>query len=406
MNPIVTEPIKVMIAAGTRSEAIKLAPVLRKLRERPSDFVTTIVTTGEHQGLLHQVFSLFSIHPDIDLNLFDSTHDLPSLAGQILENVSVALCNIRPDILLIQGDSTSVLASSMAAFYQQIPVAHIEAGLRSRNKYSPYPEEMNRHLITAIADVHLAPTPSAKEALLREGVDSEKIVVCGNTVIDALLHVSSLPFFSKGTVLEHLDLSSNRLILITSHRRESSGADLQNICEAVKEITSRHKDVVTIYPVYPDPMAKITIEKVLGDVDGVYLTRPLDYLTFINVMKKACMVLTDSDTLQEEVSSLKKPLLLMKNVTERPEVLEAGFARCVGTDRVHIVREVSNLLANTSFYEKMVDASNPFGDGLASDRIVSVLRRWANGNRPLLAPCVEFEPFDIDANCLLSESVG
>lgn len=395
-----TEPIKVMIVAGTKPEAIKLAPVIQKLHQRPDNFKTTIVTTGEHRQLLEEALSLFSIRPDIDLNLFDSKGDMRTVAAQVLENVSVTLGDVRPDIVLIQGDSTSVLASSLASFYQQIPVAHIEAGLRSRNKYNPFPEEINRHLTTVIADIHFAPTPFAKEVLLSEGIDAERIVVTGNTVIDALLHVSSLPFFTKGTVLEQIDLNKHRLVLVTSHRRESWGLDLQNICEAIKEITQKHEDVVVVYPVFPNPMIKITVEKVLGGIERVHLTKPLDYLTFINVMKRSCMVLTDSGGLQEEAPSLKKPLLLMRDVTERPEAFEAGLAKFVGTEKPNIIRAASELLDDKSAYHAMTNTMNPFGDGQASDRIVSVLYRWAKGKKPLLVPCVEFEPLTPEESLL------
>ncbi len=390
-----------MVVAGTRPEAIKIAPVIDRLKRQSDDFETIILATAQHRELLDQAFALFHINPDIDLDVMSTQQGLPSLTSRVLENISVTLSKVKPDIVLVQGDTTTVFASALAAFYQQIPVAHIEAGLRSYNKYSPFPEEINRHITSVISDIHFAPTPGAKEALLNEGIASDKIVITGNTVVDALMHVSSLPFFSKNTVLENIDLNKRRLILVTSHRRESWGLDLQNICEAIKEIIKKHSDVVVVYPVHPNPIVKITAEKILGGLDRVHLVRPLDYMTFINVMKRAYLILTDSGGLQEEAPTLKKPLLLMRNVTERPEAFEAGLAKIIGTDRRNIVQEVGNLLNDDDLYQKMISLSNPYGDGKAADRIVTALFRWANGIKPLLTPYVEFEPqaVELDQVC-------
>ncbi len=390
-----------MVVAGTRPEAIKIAPVIDRLKRQSDDFETIILATAQHRELLDQAFALFHINPDIDLDVMSTQQGLPSLTSRVLENISVTLSKVKPDIVLVQGDTTTVFASALAAFYQQIPVAHIEAGLRSYNKYSPFPEEINRHITSVISDIHFAPTPGAKEALLNEGIASDKIVITGNTVVDALMHVSSLPFFSKNTVLENIDLNKRRLILVTSHRRESWGLDLQNICEAIKEIIKKHSDVVVVYPVHPNPIVKITAEKILGGLDCVHLVRPLDYMTFINVMKRAYLILTDSGGLQEEAPTLKKPLLLMRNVTERPEAFEAGLAKIIGTDRRNIVQEVGNLLNDDGLYQKMISLSNPYGDGKAADRIVTALFRWANGIKPLLTPYVEFEPqaVELDQVC-------
>ena len=247
--------------------------------------------------------------------------------------MSETLSAVKPDIVLVQGDTTTVFASTLAAFYQHIPVAHIEAGLRSYNKYSPFPEEINRRLTTVMADIHFAPTPLAKEALLNEGVAADKIVITGNTVVDALMHVSQLPFFFHNSVLGNVDLNKHRLVLVTSHRRESWGLELQNICEAIKELVQKHPDIVVVYPVHPNPIVKNTAEQILGGLDRIHLVKPLDYMTFVNVMKKAYIILTDSGGLQEEAPTLKKPLLLLRNVTERPEAFEAGLAKAVGTDR-------------------------------------------------------------------------
>lgn len=386
------ERIKVMVVAGTRPEAIKVAPVIERLKRQPDDFETIIVVTAQHRELLDQALALFHISPDIDLNVMNARQGLPALTSRVLESMSEALSMVKPDIVLVQGDTTTVFATALAAFYQHIPVAHIEAGLRSYNKYSPFPEEINRRLTTVMADIHFAPTPLAKEALLNEGIAADKIVLTGNTVVDALTHISQLPFFFHNSVLGNVDLDKHRLVLVTSHRRESWGLELQNICEAIKELVRKHPDIVVVYPVHPNPVVKNTAEQILGGLERIHLIEPLDYMTFVNVMKKAYMILTDSGGLQEEAPTLRKPLLLLRSVTERPEAFEAGLAKAVGTDRANIVQEVDNLLNDNDLYRTMTDCYNPYGDGRAADRIVTALFRWANGKKPLLSPFVEFEP--------------
>ena len=400
MNRNSKERIKVLVVVGTRPEAIKVAPVIERLKRQPDGFETIIAATGQHRELLDQALSLFHISPDIDLNLMDSCQGLPALTSRVLESMSRTLSTVGPDIVIVQGDTTTVFASSLAAFYQHIPVAHIEAGLRSYNKYSPFPEEINRRLTTVMTDIHFAPTPLAKEALLKEGVAADKIVITGNTVVDALMHVSALPFFFHNSVLQDVDLNNHRLVLVTSHRRESWGLELQNICEALKELVQKHPDIVVVYPVHPNPIVKNTAEQILKGLDRIYLVKPLDYMTFVNVMKKAYIILTDSGGLQEEAPTLKKPLLLLRDVTERPEAFEAGLAKAVGTDRKRIVQEVDNLLSDTNLYRQMTDRTNPYGDGKAADRIVTALFRWANGKQPLLTPFVEFEPQAVEVDLL------
>jgi UDP-N-acetylglucosamine 2-epimerase (non-hydrolysing) len=392
--------IRVMVVVGTRPEVIKVAPVIERLKRQPDDFETIIVATAQHRELLDQALSLFHIRPDIDLDLMNSGQGLPMMTSRILERMSETLSTIKPDIVLVQGDTTTVFAGTLAAFYQHIPVAHIEAGLRSYNKYSPFPEEINRRLTTVMTDIHFAPTPLAKEALLNEGVAADGIVITGNTVVDALMHVSQLPFFFHNSVLGNVDLNKHRLVLVTSHRRESWGLELQNICEAIKELAQKHPDIVVVYPVHPNPVVKIIANKILGGLDRIHLVGPLDYLTFINVMKKAYIILTDSGGLQEEAPTLKKPLLLLRDVTERPEAFEAGLAKAIGTDRGRIVHEVDNLLNDENLYRTMTDSYNPYGDGRAADRIVTALFRWANGKKPLLSPFVEFEPRAIEVDLL------
>ncbi len=381
---------KVMVVAGTRPEVIKIAPVIKKLQKQPDKFKTVVVATAQHRELLDQALSLFNIKPDIDLNLMNPQQGLPELTGRVLESMSVTLSEVNPDIVLVQGDTTTVFASVLAAFYQKIPVAHIEAGLRSYNNYSPFPEEMNRRLTTAMTDIHFAPTLSAKKALLREGIAVDKIVVTGNTVVDALMHISQLPFTFNDALLGNLDFDKHRLVLVTSHRRESWGAELENICKAIKTLVEKHPDIIIVYPVHPNPIVKNTAKKILGGINRIYLVDPLDYITFVNLMKNCYMILTDSGGLQEEAPTLKKPLLLLRDVTERPEAFDAGLAKIVGTDQRKIILESDNLLNDTQLYQKMVNSRNPYGDGRAADRIVKALIRWAKGENQLLTPFEEF----------------
>jgi UDP-N-acetylglucosamine 2-epimerase (non-hydrolysing) len=382
--------IKVMVVAGTRPEAIKVAPVIHCLLRHPDKFRTIVVATAQHRELLDQALSLFRISPDIDLNLMSHGQDLPSLTGRVLQTMSTTLSKVKPDIVLVQGDTTTVFAGALAAFYQKIPVAHIEAGLRSHDKYNPFPEEINRRLTSVMTDIHFAPTLSAKQSLLKEGVASDKIIVTGNTVVDALMHISQLPFSFEETVFEDMNFDNRRLILVTSHRRESWGPDLQNICEAIKELVQRHPDTFVVYPVHPNPVVKDTAERILSGIDRIHLVAPLDYLTFINLMKKSYMILTDSGGLQEEAPTLKKPLLLLRNVSERPEAFNAGLAKIVGTTRERIVEESEKLLNDPGLYQEMTDNFNPYGDGRASERIVNALSRWAEGEELLMSPDEEF----------------
>ena len=381
---------KVMVVVGTRPEAIKISPVINSLKKQPEKFETIVVATAQHREILDQALSLFRIKPDIDLNLMNSRQGLHALTSRVLESMEATISEIKPNIILVQGDTTTVFASTLAAFYQKIPVAHVEAGLRSHDIYSPFPEEVNRRLTTVMAEIHFAPTPLAKKALLNEGIPADRIIVTGNTVVDALLHISRIPFSFSQSGLKDLELDNNRIILVTSHRRESWGVELQNICEAIKDLVQKYPDIAVVYPVHPNPAVKETAEKILAGLDRIYLTRPLDYLTFVNLMKISYLILTDSGGLQEEAPTLKKPLLLLRNVTERPEAFQAGLAKVIGTDRSRIVREAEILLNNTSEYEAMVTDNNPYGDGLAAERIVKTLARWSAGQKPLLEPSGEF----------------
>ena len=380
-----------MVVVGTRPEAIKVAPVIAALRSAPDRFELLVVATAQHRELLDQALSVFQIKPDIDLNLMHPGQGLSELTGRVLDGLTRTLRNARPDIVLVQGDTTTVLAGALAAYYEQIPVAHIEAGLRTHNRYSPFPEEMNRRLTTALADIHFAPTQEARSALLKEGIDAGSIVVTGNTVVDALIQVSQLPSPLMNTDLGRVDFARHRLLLVTTHRRESWGVELEHICSAIKELAARHEDIVVVFPVHPNPQVKSTVAKVLAGVERVYLIEPLDYLSFVHLMKQSYLILTDSGGLQEEAPTLKKPLLLLREVTERPDGFMAGVARIVGTDGARIVHETENLLNDRVFYERMTCGANPYGDGRAAERIAAALWSWAKGDKPLVLPLGEFE---------------
>jgi UDP-N-acetylglucosamine 2-epimerase (non-hydrolysing) len=381
-----------MIVLGTRPEAIKLAPVIHRLRRHGDDFQTVVVVTAQHRHLMDQALGLFNIVPDVDLNLMLERQELPLLTGRVLESMSAVLNRARPDLVLIQGDTTTVFAAALAAFYHHIPVGHIEAGLRSHNNYNPFPEEMNRRMTTLMAAVHFAPTPFAKQMLIGEGVPEEQIVVTGNTGVDTLMHTLKLSRPLVHSPLEDVDMAGKRMVLVTSHRRESWGVELQNICEAVKALVERNPDVVVVYPVHPNPIVKETATAILQDTERVYLLDPLDYAKFVHLMRRAYMILTDSGGLQEEAPSLKKPLLLMRDTTERPEAFTAGLAKIVGTERDGILREADRLLNDPDLYAAMTNSGNPYGDGSAAARVVTALVRWKNGRKPFISPFEEFDP--------------
>lgn len=381
-----------MVVVGTRPEAIKMSPVIHELKRHPEKFKTIIVATAQHREMLDQAFSLFNIKPDVDLNLMNSHQTLHSLTRCVLEGMETTLNEQKPDIILVQGDTTTVFATALAAFYQKIPVAHVEAGLRSHNIYSPFPEEVSRRLTTVMTNIHFAPTPGAKQELLNEGVAADKIVVTGNTVVDVLAHISRQNFNFDHTSLKNIDFARHRLILVTSHRRESWGIELQNICEAIKEIVKLYSDVIVVYPVHPNPAVRDTVNKILPGHDRIHLVEPLDYITFVNLMKKSYLLLTDSGGLQEEAPTMKKPLLLLRETTERPEAFEAGLCKIIGTSRARIVEETGILLNNKEAYQAMIKADNPYGDGHAAERIVQALINLAAGKSIFLEPAQEFHP--------------
>jgi UDP-N-acetylglucosamine 2-epimerase (non-hydrolysing) len=385
------DKLKILVILGTRPEVIKLAPVIHALKAYPDPFETLIVATAQHRELLDQALGIFRIQPDFDLNLMNEGQGLSDLTGRVLSSITRTLSSIKPDMVMVQGDTTTVFAGSLASFYMKIPVAHIEAGLRTHNIYSPFPEEMNRRLTSAMTDLHFAPTLSAKQTLLKEGVSESSIVVTGNTVVDALQYVCKLPPPQDLQALKDLDLEKHRLLLVTSHRRESWGMELENICMAIKEIVQNHSDVMVVYPVHPNPIVKNTAMQILGGTERIHLMDPLDYVTFIHLMKKSYLILTDSGGLQEEAPTFMKPLLLLREVTERPEAFDAGFAKIVGTNVRNIVKETEILLRNRTIYEKMISVTNPYGDGNAGKRIAKALCNWKNKESLLLSADEEFK---------------
>lgn len=373
--------IKVLSIFGTRPEAIKMAPVVKAL-EADGAFDARVCVTAQHRQMLDQVLDLFEIKPDFDLNLMKSGQDLTDITSNVLLGMRNVYKTWLPDIILVHGDTTTTLAASLSAYYARIRVAHVEAGLRTHNKYSPWPEEMNRRLTGSLTDIHFAPTAKAENNLLAEGVRISDIHVTGNTVIDALLRVvdrisntSSLTSFFDDQ-FSYLD-SSKRLILVTGHRRENFGAGFENICQALAQIAKRG-DVEIVYPVHLNPHVQEPVRRILANVPAVHLIEPLDYLPFVYLMNRSAFLITDSGGIQEEAPSLGKPVLVMRDTTERPEAVEAGTVKLVGTDISMIVSAGNRLLDDAKAYEGMSRAHNPYGDGHAAERICEVLKLSRN----------------------------
>jgi UDP-N-acetylglucosamine 2-epimerase (non-hydrolysing) len=382
--------LRIAVVMGTRPEAIKMAPVVHALKEQPDQVETVVIATAQHRQMLDQVLSLFQIPPDVDLDLMRPQQTLADLTARVLQMLELTLRDLCPDLLLVQGDTTTVFAASLAAFYLRIPVGHVEAGLRSHDLLNPFPEEANRCLTSKLTALHFAPTPLACQELLCEGVSQDKIVVTGNTVVDALHTLLAKPLTFYDSPLAHIPFNNHRIVLVTSHRRESWGQELHNTCLALKDLVERFSDVLVVYPVHLNPNVRQTVMAVLSGTDRICLTEPLNYLTFLNLMARAHLILTDSGGIQEEAPTLHKPLLVLRKLTERPEAFQAGLAKIVGTSREAIVEEASQLLTDPEAYRAMSCGSNPYGDGHASKRIMKAINRWAQGKSPLLAPEEEF----------------
>ncbi len=366
--------LKVALVVGTRPEAIKMAPIALTLR-RTRGMKPLLVLTAQHRRMCDDVLKVFNLKPDYDLDIMKPNQSLFEVTARLARRLESVLRDERPNIVLVQGDTTSTFMGSLCAYYLQIPVGHVEAGLRTYHKYSPFPEEINRKLTTAIADLHFAPTAVARTVLLREGVASKHIFVVGNPVIDALLHVAKMDYPFTDPKLANLDLSQKRVITVTAHRRESHGKPFVAMMRAIKKIVRMHKDVVIVFPVHPNPNVRQSVERMLDGVDRIVLVEPLDYRQFVKLLKISYLIVTDSGGIQEEAPSLGKPVLLMRNVTERPEAVKVGAVKVVGTATQRIVEECDRLLNSQTAYRKMVVRKNPYGDGKASQKIVNIIAR-------------------------------
>ena len=361
----------VLFIFGTRPEAIKMAPLIRGFKA--SEHRTVVAVTAQHREMLDQVLSLFQIVPDHDLNLMTSRQSLTAITTKALIRLQGVLEEERPDLVFVQGDTTTTFVGALAAFYERIPVGHVEAGLRTHDRYSPYPEEMNRTMTTALAQIHFPPTQGSRENLLRENVASDNIHVTGNTGIDALLEIASLDYQFAGDLERVFGERGTRKLLLTTHRRENYGAPLAEICQAALQLLGRFPDLEVIFPVHLSPVVKETAMRLLGSHPRVHLLEPLDYKAFVNAMKCAYLILTDSGGVQEEAPSLGKPVLVLRNTTERPEAVKSGTIRLVGTDSERIVSEASRLLTDKDAYDAMARTVNPYGDGQATQRILSIV---------------------------------
>lgn len=378
---------KILFAFGTRPEAIKLSPVIKYLERLPQEIEIKICITSQHKQLLRQVIDFFEIKEDVDLDIMTENQSLEYVTASVVTKMRDVLLDVQPDVLLVQGDTTTVFAAALAAYYQKIKVGHVEAGLRSFNKYSPFPEEMNRKLAGVLTDYHFAPTARAKENLLREGFSGSSVYVTGNTVIDALnlclIKLNSFTLTQRKNILletgldestcERLMNNGFRLILVTAHRRESFGKSFEEMCGAMDEIVTKNKNVEIIYPVHPNPNVQAVVHRILKNNPKVHLIEPVRYEQLVDLMHRSYLLLTDSGGIQEEGPSLSKPVLVMREVTERPEGIESGVSKLVGTKREKIVSEVQRLLDDKNEYQNMTDKKNPYGDGLASHRIADIL---------------------------------
>lgn len=384
----------ILLVFGTRPEAIKMAPLVKKLQSLPEQFKTVVAVTGQHRQMLDQVLRIFDIVPDYDLNIMQANQDLYDVTSRVLVGMRDVLKEVQPDVVLVHGDTTTSTAAALASFYQQIPVGHVEAGLRTGNIYSPWPEEMNRQITGRITTYHFAPTPLAKSNLVKENVSEDRILVTGNTVIDALYMVvdkikndaalqSQLREVLKAAGYDTTRLEGNRqLVLITGHRRENFGDGFISMCTAIRDLAAKYPDVDFVYPMHLNPNVRKPIHEVFGDVHitpstlhNLYFIEPLEYLSFVYLMEKSTIVLTDSGGIQEEAPGLGKPVLVMRDTTERPEALESGTVHLVGTNYDKIVNEVSTLLDDEEAYLRMSQAINPYGDGLACGRIADYLNK-------------------------------
>lgn len=361
--------LKVMTVFGTRPEAIKMAPLVKELEKYPDQIQSIVTVTAQHRQMLDQVLNIFEITPDYDLNIMKERQSLIDVTTRSLEGLNQVMAEVKPDIVLVHGDTTTTFVASLAAFYHQIPIGHVEAGLRTHNKYSPYPEEMNRQLTGVLADLHFSPTVQSKQNLLVENKKEEAIFITGNTAIDALKTTVKADY--SHPVLDKL--GDDRLILMTAHRRENTGEPMENMFRAIRRVVEKHDDVQVVYPVHMNPVVREIANRVLGENDRIQLIEPLDVIDFHNFASRAYLILTDSGGVQEEAPSLGVPVLVLRDTTERPEGIEAGTLKLAGTDEETIFGLADELLSDKSAHDKMAKASNPYGDGFASKRIVEAI---------------------------------
>jgi UDP-N-acetylglucosamine 2-epimerase (non-hydrolysing) len=365
-----------LVVFGTRPEAIKLAPVVRELRKRDQTFRTLVCITGQHREMLAQMLEVFDLRPDYNLDVMKPGQTLTEVTTAVMTGMDHLLNEVKADVVLVQGDTTTAFAAALEAFYHRVPVGHVEAGLRTQDKYNPFPEEINRRLVSPVADFHFPPTELAKSNLEREGYDPSKILVTGNTVIDALLYVREQ--IASGTLKPALNdarINGHKVIVVTAHRRENFGGGLQQICEAISTLAKSRDDILITYPVHLNPNVSGPVHRLLGELSNVVLLPPLDYVSFVSLMDRANILLTDSGGIQEEAPALSKPVLVMREVSERPEAIAAGSARLVGTDPKRILNAVNLLLDDDAAYQGMINRPNPFGDGTAAIRIADFLER-------------------------------
>jgi len=369
------EKKKIITIFGTRPEAIKMAPLVKELEKREG-IESKVCVTAQHREMLDQVLKLFDITPDFDLNIMKSKQTLTGITNKVLEGLEEVFTKEKPDMILVHGDTTTTFSGALAAFYQQIKVGHVEAGLRTFDKYFPFPEEMNRKLTGSLADLHFAPTKGSKANLLREGVKESDVFITGNTVIDAMSHTVKENYKFENELLNKIDFENKKVIMITAHRRENWGEGIENICDALNKIVEENKDVELVYLVHLNPVVKDVVTKKLGNKERIHLLSPLDTNETHNLMNKCFMVMTDSGGLQEEAPHLGKPVLVLRDVTERPEAVEYGTVKLVGTDIEKIVSEANSLIRDENQYLKMSKAANPYGDGYASKRIADIIENY------------------------------
>jgi len=402
--------IKVLISFGTRPEGIKVAPVIKQIQKNTDKFELIVCSTGQHKEMLSQVIDFFELKPDIELNVMTQNQSLGMLSSKLIGNMEEVFQNTRPDIVLVQGDTTTAFLTAFIAFYQKIKVGHIEAGLRTYNKYSPFPEEINRQLVSRVADLHFVPTKEAYDNLINEGVEKDCIFLTGNTIVDAInwginkinknnkrniknknknTNKDEYTYIVKNNLasesedinyLESLIGSDRKVILVTMHRRESFGEDIKNVCEALKFLSQKYKDIDIFYPVHLNPNVSNPVHEILGNIENIKLIKPLSYEPFLWLMNRSYFIITDSGGVQEEAPTLKKPVLVIRKFTERAESIRLGISKLVGTDKQNIINNASLLLDSEEEYKKMIAEKNPYGDGKASERIVSAILSYFKNN--------------------------